>query len=127
MSPAVLFPPGKLLCDITLHLELSCTVTSAVGDSCELPLGFGVNVGAFMEGTEELVLLKCMGAEEALLALFLLKVEGLNGSGQAPLLCNQAGNVIMHVMELLELSCDSPVFLGLQIVIHGGVGGVLGK
>ena len=61
---------------------------------------------------KELVPLVGMGAEEALLALFLLQVEGFNGSGQALLLCNQAGNVIMHVMVLLELSCNFPVFLG---------------
>ena len=66
-----------------------------------------------MEGVEELVLLICMRAKEASLALLLLKVKGLNGSGQAPLLCNQAGNVIMCVMEPLELSCNSPVLLGL--------------
>ena len=41
-----------------------------------------------------------------------LLLEGLNGSGQALVLCNQGGNVIMHVMVLLELSCNSPVLLG---------------
>ena len=113
MSLAVLLPPGKLLCDITLLLELSHTIMSAVGDSFELPLGFGVDVGAFVKGMEELVLLICIGVKEALLALLLLKVEGLNGSSQAPLLCNQAANIIVHIMELLELSCNFPVFLGL--------------
>ena len=100
---------------------------SAVGDSCELPLRFGVNVGALMKGAEELVPLVCVGAKEVLLALLLLKVEGLNGSSQAPLLSDQAGNVIVHVMKQLELSCNSTVFLGSQVVVHGSVGRVLGE
>ena len=66
-----------------------------------------------MEGMEKLVLLVHVGAEEVSLTLFLLEVEGFNGSGQAPLLCDQAGNVIVCVMELLELSCNSPIFLGV--------------
>ena len=33
----------------------------------------------------------------------------------------------MHVMVPLELSCNSPVFLGSGIVVHGGVHGVTGK
>ena len=33
----------------------------------------------------------------------------------------------MHVMVLLELSCDSPVFLGSGIIVHGSVHGVLGE
>ena len=112
MSSAVLLPPGKLPCDITLWLELSCTMTCAVGDGSELPLGLGVNVGALMEGTKELVPLIGMGAKEVLLAQVQLMLEGFNGSGQALLLCNQAGNVIVCVMVLLELSCNSPVLLG---------------
>ena len=99
----------------------------AVRDGSELPLGFGVNVGSLMEGVKELVLFICMGAEEASLALFLLKVEGLNGSGQALLLCDQAGNVIVHVLEPLELSCNSPILLGPWIVVHGSIGGILGE
>ena len=58
MSPVVLLPSSKPPCDITLLLELSCTVTSAVEDRCELPLEFGVDVGALMKGVEELVLLR---------------------------------------------------------------------
>ena len=87
-------------------------MTSAVGDSYELPLGFGVDVGALMKGAEELVLLICMEAKEVSLALFFLKVEGFNGSSQIPLLCDQASDVIVHIIEPLELSCNSPVFLG---------------
>ena len=80
-----------------------------------------------MEGMEELIPLIGIGAEEALLALVQLLLEGFNGSGQALLLCNQAGNVIMHVMVPLELSCNSPVFLGLQVVDHHGVGRVIAE
>ena len=61
--PAVLLPPGKPPCDITLQSGLSCTVVQASGDRGELPLGLGVDVGTLMEGTEELVLFVCMGAE----------------------------------------------------------------
>ena len=41
-----------------------------------------------MEGVKELIVLIAMGAEEALLALLQLLLEGLNGSGQALMLCN---------------------------------------
>ena len=80
-----------------------------------------------MEGIKELVQLIGMGAKEASLALLQLLLEGLNASGQALVLCNQGGNVIMHVMVPLELSCNSPVLLGLQVVGHGCVGGVTAK
>ena len=66
-----------------------------------------------MEGTEELVPLIGMGAKEMPLALLQLVMEGLNGSSHAPVLCNQGGNDIVHVMVPLELSCNSPVLLGL--------------
>ena len=79
-----------------------------------------------MEGMEELVPFIGMRAEEALLALLQLLLEGLNGSGQAPVLCDQGGNVIMCVMVWLELSCNSPVLLGLQVVGHGCVSVMLG-
>ena len=85
----------------------------AVGDRSKLPLGFGIDVRALMEGTKELVSFVGMGTEEALLALPQLLLEGLNGSGQALLLCNQAGNVIICVIVLLELRCNSTVLLGL--------------
>ena len=65
-----------------------------------------------MEGTEQLVPLIGVGAREVLLALLQLQLEGINSSSQAPFLCNQAGNFIVHVMIPLELSCNSPVFLG---------------
>ena len=65
-----------------------------------------------MEGAEELVLLIGMGPEEASLALVQLDLSCLNGSGHAPLLCNQGGNFSVHLVVLLELSCDPPVFLG---------------
>ena len=80
-----------------------------------------------MEGVEELVPLIGIGAEEVSLALLQLLLEGFNGSGQAPLLCNQGGNVMVHVMVLLELSCNSPVFLGPRVVGHGSVGGVIAE
>ena len=80
-----------------------------------------------MEGVEELVLLVGMGAEQASLALVQLDLGGLNGSGHAPLLCDQGGNFSMCVMVLLELSCDSPVFLGSGIVVHGSVHGIVGE
>ena len=66
-----------------------------------------------------------VGAEQLLLALVQLDLGCLNGSGHAPLLCNQGGNFSVHVMVALELSCDSPVFLGPGIVIHCHVGGVI--
>ena len=65
-----------------------------------------------MEGTEELVLLIGMGPEEASLALVQLDLSCLNGSGHAPLLCDQGGNFSMCLVVSLELSCDPPVFLG---------------
>ena len=65
-----------------------------------------------MEGTKELVLLVGVGPEEASLALVQLDLSCLDGSGHAPLLCDQSGNFSMHLVISLELSCDSPVFLG---------------
>ena len=65
-----------------------------------------------MEGTEELVPLVGMGAEQVSLALVQLDLGCLNGSGHAPLLCDQGGNISVHLVISLELSCDSPVFLG---------------
>ena len=65
-----------------------------------------------MEGAEELVPLVGVGTEEASLALVQLDLSCLDGSSHAPLLCNQGGNFSMHLMVPLELSCDSPVFLG---------------
>ena len=76
---------------------------------------------------EELVLLVGMGAKEVVLALVQLLLEGFNRSSQAPLLCDQGGNFIVHVMVPLELSCNSPVLLGPQVVVHGHVCGVVGK
>ena len=64
-------------------------------------------------------------SEQLSLALVQLDLGCLNGSGHAPLLCDQGGNFSMHVMVPLELSCDPPVFLGPGIVVHGHVGGVL--
>ena len=78
-----------------------------------------------MEGVEELVLLIGMGAEQALLALVQLDLGCLNGSSHAPLLCDQGGNFSMHIMISLELSCNSPVFLGLGVIVHGSVHGVI--
>ena len=65
-----------------------------------------------MEGIEELVLLISMGTEEVSLALVQLDLSCLDGSGHAPLLCNQGSNFSVCLVVLLELSCDSPVFLG---------------
>ena len=65
-----------------------------------------------MEGAEELVLLIGVGAKQLSLALVQLELGHFNSSGHAPLLCDQGGNFIMHVMVPLELSCNSPVFLG---------------
>ena len=65
-----------------------------------------------MEGAEELVPLVGVGAEQLSLALIQLDLGCLDGSGHAPLLCNQGGNFSMHLVVPLELSCDSPVFLG---------------
>ena len=64
-------------------------------------------------------------AEQLSLALVQLDLGHLNGSSHAPLLCDQGGNFSMPVMVLLELSCDSPVFLGPGIIVHGHVGGVI--
>ena len=96
-------------------------------DRGELPLGFWVDVGALVKGTEELVLLVCMGAEEASLALVQLDLSCFDGSGHTPLLCDHGGNFSMHVMIALELSCNSPVFLGPGIVVHCSVHGVVGE
>ena len=80
-----------------------------------------------MEGAEQLVPFVSVGAKQVLLALVQLDLGCLNGSGHAPLLCNHGGNFSMHVMVALELSCDSPVFLGPGIVVHGSVHGVVGE
>ena len=80
-----------------------------------------------MEGTEELVPLIGMGAEQALLALVQLDLGSFNGSSHTPLLCDQGGNFSMHVMILLELSCNSSVLLGPRVVVHGSVHRVVGK
>ena len=80
-----------------------------------------------MEGAEELVPLVGMGAKQALLALVQLQLGHFDGSSHAPLLCNQGGNFSVGVMIPLELSCDSPVFLGTGIIVHCSVGGVVGK
>ena len=76
---------------------------------------------------EELVLLIGMGAEQLSLALVQLDLACLDGSSHAPLLCDQGSNFSVRVMVLLELSCDSPVFLGSGIVVHDGVHGVVGE
>ena len=122
-------PPCKPLCDITLHLGSSRTAAQAPQDrgEGELPLALGVNVGSLMEGMEELVSLIGMGAKQALLALIQLDLGGFDGSGHAPLLCNQGSNFSVCVMVLLELSCDSPVFLGSGIIVHGSVHRVVGQ
>ena len=80
-----------------------------------------------MEGAEELVSLIGMGAEQALLALVQLDLSGLDGSGHAPLLCDHGSNFSMCVMVPLELSCDSPIFLSLGVVVHHSVHGVIGQ
>ena len=71
-----------------------------------------------MEGAEELVLLIGVRAKQVSLSLVQLYLSYLNGSDHAPLLCNQGGNFSVHVMILLELSCDSPVLLGAGVVVH---------
>ena len=68
-----------------------------------------------------------MGAKQVSLALIQLDLGCLDGSGHAPLLCNHGSNFSMHVMIALELSCDSPVFLGSGVVVHGSVHGVIGE
>ena len=65
-----------------------------------------------MEGMEQLVSLISMGAKQASLALVQLDLGSLDGSSHAPLLCNHGGNFSVGLMVALELSCDSPVFLG---------------
>ena len=80
-----------------------------------------------MEGMEELVLLICMGSEQVVLALVQLYLGSFNGSGHAPLLCDQSGNFSVHVMVPLELSCNSPVFLSSGVVVHCCVHGVIGE
>ena len=65
-----------------------------------------------MEGAEDLVLLVGMGAEQVLLALVQLDLSCLDGSGHAPLLCDHGSNFSVCLVISLELSCDSPVFLG---------------
>ena len=67
-----------------------------------------------MEGAEELVLLVGVGAEQALLALVQLDLGSFNGSGHAPLLCNQGGNFSMHVMVPLELAVIPQSFWVLE-------------
>ena len=96
-------------------------------DRGELPLGLGVDVGALMKGVEQLVPFVGMGAEQALLALVQLDLSCLNGSSHAPLLCNHGGNFSMCVMIVLELSCNSPVFLSSGVVVHHHVHGVIGE
>ena len=61
------------------------------------------------------------------LTLVQLDLGGFNGSGHAPLLCDQGGNFSVCVMIPLELSCDPPVFLGSGIIVHGSVCGVIGQ
>ena len=80
-----------------------------------------------MEGAEKLILLVGMGAEQMSLALVQLDLGCLDGSGSAPLLCDHGSNFSMHVMIALELSCDSPVFLGPGVVVHGCVCRVIGE
>ena len=80
-----------------------------------------------MEGTEKLILLVCVGAEQMLLALIQLDLSCLDGSGHAPLLCDHGSNFSVHVMVPLELSCNSPVFLGPGEIVHGHVHGVVGE
>ena len=76
---------------------------------------------------EELIPLVGMGAEQASLALVQLDLGSIDGSGHAPLLCDHGGNFSMHVMVLLELSCDPPIFLSSGIIVHCGVHGVVGQ
>ena len=80
-----------------------------------------------MEGAEQLVAFIGVGAKQSLLALVQLDLGCLDGSGHAPLLCDHGSNFSMCVMVLLELSCDSPVFLGSGVIVHGSVCGVVGK
>ena len=68
-----------------------------------------------------------MGSKQVSLTLVQLDLSCLNGSSHAPLLCDHGGNFSVHVMVVLELSCDSPVFLGLGVVVHCGVHRVVGK
>ena len=80
-----------------------------------------------MEGVEELVPLIGMGAKQASLTLVQLQLGRFDGSSHTPLLCDQGSNFSMGLMIPLELSCDSPVFLGTGIVIHHSIGGVIGE
>ena len=102
-------------------------MVQASGDRGELPLGLGVDVRALVKGTEELVLLIHMGAEQVLLALVQLDLSCLDGSSHAPLLCNHGGNFSVHVMIALELSCNPPVFLGPGVIVHHSVCGIIGE
>ena len=61
------------------------------------------------------------------LTLVQLDLGHLDGSSHTPLLCDQGGNFSVHVMVLLELSCDPPIFLSLGVVVHGRVHGVICK
>ena len=99
----------------------------AAWDGGELPLGLGIDVGALMEGVEELVSLIGMWTEQVPLALVQLYLGSFDGSGHAPLLCNQGGNFSVHVMVPLELSCNSPVLLGSGVIVHGSAHGVIGE
>ena len=67
-----------------------------------------------MEGTEELVPLVGMGPEEELLALVQLDLSCLDGSGHAPLLCNQGSNFSVHLVVSLKLSYDPQSFWVLE-------------
>ena len=80
-----------------------------------------------MKGPEELVPFVSMQPEQASLTLVKLYLSSFDGSGHAPLLCNQGSNFSMCVMVSLELSCNSPVLLGFRVVVHGSVYGVIGK
>ena len=51
-----------------------------------------------MEKVKKLVVFVGMGAKEALAAVLLLVLEGLNGGSQAVLLCDKGCNVILGVM-----------------------------
>ena len=64
-----------------------------------------------MEGAEQLILLVGLGAEQVMLGLVQLDLSCLDGSGHTPLLCDHGGKFSVHIRILLELSCDSPVFL----------------
>ena len=80
-----------------------------------------------MKGAEQLVLFVGMGAEQVSLTLVQLDLSCLNGSSHAPLLCDHGGKFSVHVMIALELSCNSPVFLGSGIIVHRHVHGIIGE